>query len=223
MAKSDWNEGKPEAGIAAKLLDDRVRVNNSAIEAIINEDHEMVTGGDTDGFHRQVTFGAQVSTPTNAANKGFAYIKDVNSVVELHFLDESGNEVVLTHAGQMGFVDRGDPAAVDYDETLTPLVADNAWHDLDLSADVSVPTGVKAVVLFVVLQDDAVGSVIRFRKNGNANAVNTGLAITAAAGIGDFQDITVACDTSQVIEYKLFTADTLVPTTCTITVKGWFF
>ena len=49
----------------------------------------------------QLEFYEPIETPADAANHGFLYLKDVDDVAELHFLDESGNEIQLTSLGTM--------------------------------------------------------------------------------------------------------------------------
>ena len=63
------------------------------------------------------------------------------------------------------------------------------------------PAGATAVLLRIRLSDDAVGTYIRFRKNGNSNATNRGEVITQVAGVTLMQEVIVACDAGRVIEY----------------------
>ena len=51
------------------------------------------------GEHKKITFHEPIATPANVADKGFLYIKDASGKVELHWLDEDGNEVQLTNVG----------------------------------------------------------------------------------------------------------------------------
>ena len=53
------------------------------------------------GEHLKLTLHAPISTPSNVANKGFLYGKDISSKIELHYLDEDDNEVQLTNAGAL--------------------------------------------------------------------------------------------------------------------------
>lgn len=110
------------------------------------------------------------------------------------------------------FVDRGDPAASDYDET--DLTADDAWHDLDLSGIVD--AGATAVLLRVRLQ--ARTKSLLFRENGNSNAANVAALETGEGGSLQRGDLLVVPDANGVIEYKLSGAVTAVD----ITVAGWW-
>ena len=220
MAKSDWDEGKPEAGIKAKLLDDRVRVNNSAIEAILNEDHVMVTGGDVDGFHRQVTFAAPISTPTSATNKGYTYMKDVGGKAELHYLDEDNNEIQLTSLGRpLSYVDRGDPAAADF--TISGLILDDAWHDLALNSSANgsfLPTGIIAVAVHFTLSANAAGKTLSLRKKGHTTGFNISAMTSQVANQPWADDISIGVDSAATFQYNgpsNFTVATLV-------VKGYW-
>ncbi|KKK65563.1 hypothetical protein LCGC14_2972900, partial [marine sediment metagenome] len=58
-------------------------------------------GDAQDGEHKKLTLGAPIATPANVANKGFLYGKDVGGKIELHWLDEDGNEVALTAVGSI--------------------------------------------------------------------------------------------------------------------------
>ena len=89
---------------APSVLDDKDRETKSAFTERLNVDHYWeLTGTQVSdaaaGQHRQIEFYGPISTPTNAANKMFFYAKDVDSVVEGHILDESGNEIQLTSGG----------------------------------------------------------------------------------------------------------------------------
>lgn len=113
------------------------------------------------------------------------------------------------------YYDRGDPAGYDYNEG--DLTTDGVWRDLDLSS--IVPDGARVVVLRIALADDATGSTLSFRKNGNANGYNSGSIRTQAIGVTVDGDIIVSCDSDRVIEYA--TTNTTF-TTIRILVKGWF-
>lgn len=113
------------------------------------------------------------------------------------------------------FVDRGDPAAVDY--VQANLTIDGAWHDLDLSAIVA--AGAKAVLLKTRLQSANPGDKIRYRKNGNTNEVNTCGCEALRANVIRTRLGIVAIDTNKVIEYN---ADNIAWTTLDIVVRGWW-
>ncbi|MBA7611862.1 hypothetical protein ES703_19093 [subsurface metagenome] len=113
------------------------------------------------------------------------------------------------------YIDRGDPAAVDYtDATLT---RNAAWHELDLSA--IVPAGAKAVSLNLKFRSNLVSLEGWFRKNGNANTAAIAGVETAVAGVNVYGDLTVALDSDRKINY-LFGAGGL--DVISLTIKGWW-
>lgn len=83
--------------------DDRIRELKVSVRERMAKDHYMDTAGtDADhGEHQKITFNSQIVKPTNVANKGFLYIKDVSAKVELFWEDEDGNEVQLSAAGSL--------------------------------------------------------------------------------------------------------------------------
>ena len=124
-------------------------------------------------------------------------------------LDLSGLE------GKSLYVDRGDPAAVDF--TVGDLTTDGAFHELDLSG--IVPAGTKAVHIRVVVSDDLISQAFLLRKKGNTNAINTVSAITQVANIAISKDGIVSCSTDRKLEYS---ATNTTWTWITILVKGYF-
>ncbi len=81
----------------------RIRDLKTDIQERLEVDH--FHAGDTqDGEHKKLTLGAPIATPANVANKGFLYGKDVGGKIELHYLDEDGNEVQLTSVGTTGTI-----------------------------------------------------------------------------------------------------------------------
>ena len=50
-----WVKTSPAAGIVDKNLDDLIVTNNTALEATIDKDHNLATGGSQTGDHKQVT------------------------------------------------------------------------------------------------------------------------------------------------------------------------
>lgn len=124
----------------------------------------------------------------------------------------------VTHQNKMKlaphWVDRGDPASSDYE--AGDLTMDSAWHDLDLSS--IVPAGATMVALYVIIQDGATDSQVKFRKNGNSNVINRAQIRTQVVNGSIDGNMIVHCDQNRVIEY--FINATL--TICTIIVTGWY-
>ena len=122
----------------------------------------------------------------------------------------------LEAAVYVNYVDRGDPAAVDF--AVGALTTDGAWHDLDLSS--IVPASAKAVIIRAQIEDNAAGSIFAIRKNGNSNIVNNARQVTQVADVPiHITPTIVPVDTNRVIEY--FASNTTW-TTINIAVCGWF-
>ena len=89
---------------APSVIDDEIRRVEDAVQERLNVDHYFALTGtkvsdDAAGQHRQIEFYAPIDTPTDAANKAWLYGKDVGGKIELHWLDEDGNEIQITDAG----------------------------------------------------------------------------------------------------------------------------
>ena len=113
------------------------------------------------------------------------------------------------------FVDRGDPAAWDFQ--TANFTTNGNWYDLNLAS--IVPAEAKAVLLRVAICDNLVGVDFYLRKNGNANVYNLSQLITQVANTYINFNFIVALDSNKVIEYKAYN------TTWTgiyIVVQGWF-
>lgn len=100
-----WNaafEASPAAGDNISEGDDKIRDFKTAIRERVGKDHYFeLAGTDADqGEHSKVTFNAPLAAdPSNVADKGFLYTKDVDSVAEFHWLDEDGNVFQITSEG----------------------------------------------------------------------------------------------------------------------------
>lgn len=110
MAKTDpLDPNVPSGSESPSLGDDRIKALARAVAELLNIDHYMGTDGGADvgynedaaGEHRKVTINAPISTPSNASNKLFIYGKNVNGKIELHTLDEDGNELQITSVGTL--------------------------------------------------------------------------------------------------------------------------
>jgi len=111
MSKTDpVNIANPAGSSDPKLGDDYIRTLAKAVIELISKDHYVGTATDNAydedaaGEHRIITLNApQADHPTNVANKGHLYTKDVNGKVELFFQDEDGNHIQLTETGKILF------------------------------------------------------------------------------------------------------------------------
>lgn len=114
-----------------------------------------------------------------------------------------------------GFVDRGDPATPDW--TQATLIADGAYHDLDLGG--IVPVGTKGVLFTTYLFGDHVHWSIELRRKGNVNTATSNGMLVMIVGLGNWGDVTCAVDENRKIEYKL---PNETWTLINMTVKGWW-
>lgn len=98
-----WDETKPAGTRALSLGDDDIREFKYAIRERLAQDHQFAadeTGDTTIGYHKKITFSeVQAADPSNVANIGFLYLKDVSAKVELFWMDEDGDVVQLTAGG----------------------------------------------------------------------------------------------------------------------------
>lgn len=138
--------------------DDMMREIKAAVQERLDVDHywEMSTGttvgpinvaGSDVGKHRQVTFWAPRDAPDSIdANEGMLYLKNVDDVAELHFMDESDQEIQLTSNGKtsMGAV-------------LTAKTSAYTIESADLNGNTTFTNGTTAaaVVVFTLPQGSA--------------------------------------------------------------------
>lgn len=135
--------------------------------------------------------------------------------VAAQFLNGVGTWAVPAGGGGMNFVDRGDPAGLDW--TQATLTTDGTWRDLDLSA--IVPAGAVAVVLETLIADNSVQLTISYRKKGNVNDRNVSTIYNQVSNFFVHAPSIVPCDTDRKIQYN---ASNIVWTTIRIVVKGWW-
>ena len=158
-----WDKAKPSSATSLRDSNPEMLANQTALETAIGQDHEFSTGGTNSGEHTQIKFNAPISKPTNAANKGWVYSKDVGSVVELHWLDESGNEVQLTSGGAFREIVTAEIAddAITNDKlnnmtrgTVKTGGASNAPTDLDAKTDGQILVGDGTDIASVAISGD---------------------------------------------------------------------
>lgn len=150
------------------------------------------------------------------------YVKHALVTSANDFLIASGSGAVVKKTlaetkailGLTVFVERGDPAA--HDVELAALTTDGTWRDLDLSS--IAPAGAVAVLLRVRVRDDAAGSELMLRENGNSNGINVAIVNTQVANVTAYADVWVALDSNRVVEYW---ATNTTWTSIYINVCGW--
>jgi len=148
-----------------------------------------------------------VGVPVDDTDKGAGKVLAYNSISEnLEYETQTG--------GGHTFVDRGDPAAGDFEAGT--LTTDDAWNDLDLSGIVA--EGAAFVYLSAHLEYTLVGFKCRFREKGNLNEYNILIAETQGAGVTVLVCGFVKLDGNRKIEYR---ASDCVWDLLRITVRGW--
>lgn len=109
------------------------------------------------------------------------------------------------------------PDPTGYAFILANLTTDGTWRDLDFSS--KVPVGTKVIRLRVSVRDDATGSIIQFRKKGDTNEVNVGLARAFILDMDLNHYFELALDENRVAQYN---ATNTTWTGIYITVRSWF-
>ncbi len=113
------------------------------------------------------------------------------------------------------YVNRGDPAAVDF--TIGDFTIDGAWHTLDLSAFIT--TSARAVLIDIDFDNNSANKHITLRQNGNSNDINHFDVSTKVAGQDEHTNAIVSPDSSRLIEYKITNAGW---TALKMSVRGWW-
>ena len=114
---ASWDETEPGDSDIVSQFPQNERAARAAVETALAADHHEENDSDQ-GFHEKVTLLEQASDPTNAANKGILYTKDVGGITELFFIDSAGTVKQLTTngalsiaAGAIGTTELADEAA----------------------------------------------------------------------------------------------------------------
>jgi hypothetical protein len=121
--------------------------------------------------------------------------------------------------GNPGYIDRGDPSAVDFDKG--DLTIDGGSYTLSLSS--IVPFGARAVLLNVRVNSDTVGHGIVLWKNGSTYQYNGGPVYAEVINADKYQDVHVALDwPNRNIAYSAVSAVGDYAN-LDLTVKGWWY
>ena len=113
------------------------------------------------------------------------------------------------------YVDRGDPAAVDF--VIGDLTIDGAWHTLDLSSIITVSA--RAVLFCIDFDNQAANKHIELKQNGNINDINHFKVATKVAAQDEHSEAISSPDTSRLVAYKI---DSGGWNAIDIVVRGWW-
>jgi len=192
----NWNaalEAIPADSAAAAQGANRIRDLKVDVRERLDLDHIMDEDTTDDGRHRHVCLVEQAGDPSNLANKGFLYTKDVAGVTDLFYEDDSGDVLQLTDNGKYKLLGvnniftKGQATAevqITYAATITPdaSLSNAFWCDLTGNVIVAPPTNPLAgQVISIMLKQDATGSrLLSFGATVYGNT-NDDLALTTAA------------------------------------------
>lgn len=119
------------------------------------------------------------------------------------------------HVRSNGYVDRGDPAAWDFNiDSFT-----EAWSWTELSLASIVPAGAYAVHILVNCRTTTAQEEIMFRKHGNSNEVNMSELRPMVASLYDVGEFIVTLSSDGKIDYNKYGTHFDV---IGLVVKGWF-
>ncbi len=113
------------------------------------------------------------------------------------------------------YVDRGDPAA--YDFVTSNFTLDAAWHNLDLSALITL--GAKAVLLDFDYKNTSANRHIALKKGGQTNDFNHAQVHTRVAAQDDHASMICAVGPNRIIQYNI---DAVGWTYVNMTLRGWW-
>lgn len=212
------------------------KVFNYAKGGDVNSTGSMTLGTDGNFFDIAGTTNITSITAKSAATVVFLQFDDVLTVVDGSnlkidgdFTTATGSVLTLISDGtnwreisrqpeSIGqFIDRGDPASFDWTES-SGLTLDNAFHTLDSSAKTSVPTGASAVLLRVLVTDNAAGTRIDFKEVGNSNNVNNPAVWSPLANAKIVADVIVKVDSEGDFQYRANTDMDSIE----VSIAGWW-
>ncbi len=135
-----------------------------------------------------------------------------------HGLQMSGYNLFMREAmlGKVEmYVDRGDPAAFDFD--VNDFIDDGTWREKDLSG--IVPANAKAVLIEWEFTTVSAGREIKLRKYGNSNEINSWHAETTVGNQHQSGQAIVAIDHNKIVEYNIGNANW---SELDMVVRGWW-
>jgi len=116
------------------------------------------------------------------------------------------------------YVDRGDPASVDYGSG--DFTKDGNWHELDLSA--IVPENARGFTATAEMVCDVVEGYFLIRKHGNVNTKAVSAIKSQIGGIAIQADFVCGANSARKIDYKVSPSPPKVFYVLTLTIKNWW-
>lgn len=120
-----------------------------------------------------------------------------------------------TDGYEPGYHARSDIASHDWTEVT--LTADGTWRDLDCTSIVG--SNAKAIAFVARIEYTSAGFSFGLRTNGYTNGINQFSQLVQVANIGNYMYWVVACDSGEVVEYRL---SNVTWTSVDLSVVGWW-
>lgn len=154
-----WDETKPAGTRDRSLGDDDIREFKTAIRERLAQDHDFVadeTGENFIGYHKKVTVKLRSGDETKVTDAFVLYCKSDGSTDELFGIDESGNIIQITKAGELNVDVVQDGAVM---ESSAAPSADAGVANKKYVDDQVATKGKFAIITGTWSMDDASGSV----------------------------------------------------------------
>lgn len=204
----NWNtayEAIPPNTQAAQEGAERIRDLKTDVRERLDLDHIMDEDTTNDGRHRWVALVEQAGDPSNLADKGFLYTKEVDSLTELFYEDDAGTVFQITDNGKLLLLDTNNlwTAGQGVSEVIvaysSPLTLDAALGNnfvvgaLTGNLQLNPPSNPKAgQVLSIRLIQDGTGS--RLLTFGTTIYGNTALDWALSTGASDVDKLVLEYD-----------------------------
>jgi hypothetical protein len=191
--------------------DDPATALNTTHRSSDGSDHSKVSANET---------AIGLNTTHRGLNHDYTHITgndgatDVTAA-ELEELTDGSETTKHSHADS--FVDRGDPAAVDWHAGTIGLI-NSTWQTLDLSGVVPAAAAGNLVLFQINYQPVGVGHLFQMREKGNSNDKNVFAVQGIVANGGHSLGALVLCDSNREIEYYCTTGATQI----LVTIRGWW-
>lgn len=135
----EWREDVPDGDVnTMDEIDDYMRYNQYAVRERLAVDHDFrddETGAEDTivptgsiGYHKKVTCAVRSADESAVAGAFVLYSKDISAKAELHGVDEDGNVIIITNAGQLAVL--GSEGFRTGDLLMSSAAAPTGWTDV---------------------------------------------------------------------------------------------